>query len=125
MFSYDSIEDLSYDFQSAPNNKGTGRCKGVGCVPEPTQKALEAYSAATRELFQVKTDEDAKKVAVDRKRQSEEQADTFLALTAELCQNQPSKEDLEELPPRVLRGFLKWLMRSVVDPKVSTDDTDA
>ena len=123
-FSIDVIETLDYAFTEIDSNSGSGKCKGKGTIPEPSQPRLEAYSAAVRELFDVKENKDVA-AAIDREAEAKEKSSTLLALIAELCQNTPSKEQLEDLPPRYQRWFLKWIFGSLTDPKLSSGDTRA
>ena len=121
-FSIESVEPLTYDFTGATSNSGEGKCKGKGTVPEPSQPRLEAYSAAVRELFNVKENKDVA-AAIDQQAEAKEKSSTLLALTAELCQNSPSKEEMEELPPRIQKAWLKHLYKELADPEVSSAAT--
>ena len=121
-FSLEVIETLDYDFTDIASNSGEGRCKGKGTIPEPTQARLEAYSAAVRELFNVKENSEVTE-AIEREAAEKEKSSTLLALTAELCQNSPTKAQLEDLPPRYQRAFLKWIFGSLANPEVSSADT--
>lgn len=121
-FSSSSVEVLEYDFRDFASNSGKGSCKGHGEIPEPTSDALEAYGAATRELFKVETNKDVKEKLEDddaAKAKSRE----LLKLTADLCENSPSVEELEDLPPRIQRAFFKWIFKEITDPEVSSGAT--
>lgn len=122
-FSITAVPNLDYDFTGfASNADSTKNCKGKGVIPEPSQPRLEAYSAAMRDLFKV--DEDAtdaerveqvqEAIEADAKAKSE----SLLQLTADLCQDKPSKAELDELPPRICRGFLKWIYKELTNPEV-------
>ena len=121
-FSLEVIETLDYDFTEIPSNSGSGKCKGRGTIPEPSQPRLEAYSSAVRELFDVKENKDVAS-AIDRDAAEKEKSSTLRALITELCQNTPSKEQIEDLPPRYQRAFLKWIFGSLTDPKLTSCDT--
>lgn len=131
-FSLEAIETLDYDFTGIASNSGKGGCKGKGTIPEPSQPRLEAYSAAMRELFDVKDNKDvADALNKDEKKPTDEEllaeqkvrSEKLLAITAELCQNTPSKAELEDLPPRYQRAFLKWIFREIADPEVLSAGT--
>lgn len=121
-FSSSSVEVLEYDFRDFASNSGSGSCEGHGQIPEPTSDALEAYAAATRALFAVETNKDVKAKLEDddaAKAKSRE----LLALTADLCRNTPSVDQLEDLPPRIQRAFFKWIFKEITDPEVSSGAT--
>ena len=132
-FSVEAIDALTYDFTEIPSNDGTGTCNGEGTIPEPSEAALDAYGAAIRDLFGVKEEEQGtakakKKIekGIDEQTaQAKERSDALLRLTAQLCQDRPSFEDLKELPPRYCRAFMKWIYAELADPKLSTGDTPA
>lgn len=126
-FSFDAVEALDYDFTGFPSNsKPKAMCKGKGVIPEPSQPRLEAYSQAMRELYKVKDVKDvteamdADERATKSREEEKERSDKLLALTAELCQNTPSKAELSDLPPRICRAFMKWIFRELADPEVSS-----
>ncbi len=128
-FSVSIIEPLEYDFTKIRSNSGSGYCKGKGIIPEPSQTALEAYGAAVRELYKVDESKDVTAAMDADERQAhsdaeaKERSDTLLALTSGLCQNQPSDEQLKDLPPRYCRAFMKWIFAELQDPKVLTEGT--
>lgn len=129
-FSADLVEPLEYDFTGFPSNSGSGNCKGKGVTPEPSDAVLRAYQKGVRELMGVKEDatpdELAKELekqtkdqtAAEAQKEADEKSKKLLALTAQLCQNQPSVEELEELRPRTLRAFMKHTFKELADPKV-------
>jgi hypothetical protein len=118
VFSVDAVEALEYDFTGFPSNKGKGYCKGKGVTPEPTDALLKGYQSGVRELLGLDEDADAGKVAKKIEKDPEAMSAQLLALTAELCQDQPSQEELAELPPRVLRAFMKATFKEIADPEV-------
>lgn len=120
-FSANAIE-LKYDFTGFPKNDGSkGKCTGKGVIPEPTQKDLQRYQEAMKELFQVEEDGiDLGQEALEAQDTEalEEKLDKLLGLTAELCKHSPSVEDLRELPPRIQLAFQKHIYKELADPEV-------
>lgn len=122
-FSADTVEPLDYDFTGITPDGGKTYCKGKGTIPEPSQARLEGFSKAIRELYEVSADATAKEIEkkMDRaeaEKDAKEKQDQLLELTAEFCQNSPTKEELEGLPPRVQRLFFKHIFRELTDPEV-------
>ncbi|PLS86465.1 MAG: hypothetical protein CYG60_07075 [Actinobacteria bacterium] len=123
MFSLSAIEALDYDFTGIPSNSRHGeKCTGKGTIPEPSQERIEAYATATRELYEVEENDEVED-AIERAAQEKEKSKTLLKLTAELCQNSPSAEEIEDLPPRYQKGFLTWIFRELANPEVSSAGT--
>lgn len=123
-FSLAAVETLDYDFTGFPKEDGKGYCTGKGTIPEPSQKALDQYfkdlseimggggaAAHVRDITQI-----------DPEVQKEQLAAVFAAI-AKLCSNQPSKEQLMELPPRIKIAFLKWVNQEFQNPEVSSAGT--
>lgn len=129
-FTYDVIEPLAYDFTQIPHNSGQGFCTGQGVIPEPTQDHLIAYGEEVKALFNMEdgdTAEDVqRRLAEELKDKSTKQqkaaADKasrkMLEITAKLCQQSPSADQLGELPPRARNAFLKWVQKEVANPEV-------
>lgn len=129
-FSISSVAELEYDFTGIRSNTGKGFCKGSGVVPEPTQKEIEGYSQSIRDLFSISKDSSVEKaIASAEETTSEENADDknkqLLELTAALCQNTPSYEELNALTPRYRTGFMKWLHEELSNPEVSSAGTQS
>lgn len=127
-FSVSSVPELKYDFTGIRSNDGKTFCKGSGVIPEPTQKEIEGYSQAIRELFSISKDDSVEKaIESAEKSTSEEDADakskTLLELTATLCENNPSYKELDALPPRYRTGFMKWIHQELSNPEVSSAGT--
>lgn len=116
-FSVDSLEPLEYDFTGIPKDGGKGYCKGKGAIPEPSTKALEEYQAAMQELMRGRSLEALQKQDTEENKKLLHQT---LELTTKLCQNSPSIEELEELPPRYKVGYMKAFNREMSNPEVLT-----
>ncbi len=125
-FQLDVVESLDYDFTAIPSNKGKGMCRGKGTIPEPTQERLAEYGAKLKQMFEnaalpepgAEGEDPVGEEQADAMSNSAGRQDTMLSLTAQLCMNTPSTEDLEELPPRYLNAFFKWVYKELTDPEV-------
>jgi hypothetical protein len=122
-FSISAIEPLEYDFTGIRSNSGDGYCKGKGTIPEPTEPLLRAYGEALRTLYGVEEAEEVEEAIDAEGPSAEERHRRLLELTAELCQQSPSADELQELPPRACNLFMKWVYKELSDPEVSSAGT--
>lgn len=117
-FTIEHLEALEYDFTGFPANSG-GKCKGKGTIPEPTKQMLLDYAEAIRTMFSAEnlsdlTDEE---IANAAEKDLDERSDRLLEATSTLCSGTPTKDQLQDLPPRILRAFMKWVYREIADPE--------
>lgn len=129
-FSLSALEDLAFDFTGFPRNDGKGNCTGKGVIPEPTQAHLTAYAEGMKKLYDAESDPEKIAAQADkdlspraRDAATKKRARQLLALTSALCQGTPTTDELEELPPRVLTAFFKWVRKELSDPEVLSGDT--
>lgn len=126
-FTSEHLELLEYDFTGFAANSG-GMCSGKGTIPEPTKQMLLDYAQAVREIFETDDLADvdpatmvADSFATEEKDEVSEELDSasdqLLDATSALCSGTPTKAQLVELPPRILRGFMKWVYREIADPE--------
>lgn len=114
-FSIEAVEALDYDFRGIPKDEGKGYCTGHGTVPEPSTADLEVYQAKMQEI--AGSDPVKALAAQPDTEESRKQLRHVLELTAALCKNSPSAEELEELPPRYKMHFIKWLAGELSNPE--------
>ena len=109
------ITSLDYDFTRFGGPKGT--------VPEPSDPQIFAYSKAMSELGEELgiNERDPKKIAAVAASLTEtdmmEHAVRQAEITAALCGNHPSAEELMNVPPRVRAAFYGWLSE-MLNPEV-------
>lgn len=102
-----AVTVLDYDF----NKFGAGK----GITPEPSDAQIFRYSKLMADLGAELgiSETDPKKIAEFAASITEEdmmeQALKQAEITAELCSDQPSRDDLMKLPPRVRAAFYGWL----------------
>lgn len=116
----EAVEELEYDFE-----KYISGCKGT--IPEPTSKQMETFFNSMQDVAKevkslrsrvqkAKTEED---LSDEEMQQIVEEMDSLNfgdytkkmnAAAGELCSNQPSAEEIDQLPHRVQQSFLQWLM---------------
>lgn len=121
----DVLEALDWDFTKAG-------VKAKGTVPEPGDHAIGLFLDGLKELYtkakgmDIKLPEDATpEQMMDALNQvTGAQFEKFMAETArlfaELCSDQPSKEQLLALPLRVRVKFFGWIQAEVVRPEAGT-----
>jgi hypothetical protein len=119
------VEKMDWDFTAFGGEKGT--------IPEPSQDAVEAYQKEVTEavkdiqglpgaqsdftmeelnaLMSSMGEVDFHKIASDVK-----------DAIAKLCQNQPSREQLDLLPYRIFQAFQQWL-QAELSPESSSVGT--
>lgn len=108
-FSAASVDALEYDFTGFRRQDGQGACTGAGTIPEPSEAALDAFLAKWGELRSMSPEElEAKSATL---------VNELREALSELCSGTPSLEELKQLPPRVLRGFFRYIMVELTDPK--------
>lgn len=121
-----AVEPLEYDF-SAYNGP-------VGVTPEPSDLAFKKFSAKQTKVM-VEADkleremtEAEKEGRLDEQtmedftRRSDALGDRISKLIADLCQDQPSKEDVDKLPYRVKTAYTQHLMAQF-SPEAVTSGT--
>lgn len=115
-FSASVVERLDYDFTDFEKDGGGGRCSGKGTIPEPSQKDLDEYLATVQALV---PNGDVEALAREGDAASTEVMDKLLEAVAGFCKNTPSKEELDELPPRIKMYFVGWISKEFSNPEVS------
>ena len=105
-FGADAVERLDFDFSAFPRGDGQpGNCTGKGYIPEPSEARLMGFQKALMAIGDAEDDESVES-ALPQVRQA----------LAEFCQGHPTLEEIEQLPPRVLAAFVRWL-RDQFGPK--------
>lgn len=111
-FSAGHVEPLDYDFTPVQKADGGGYCTGKGTIPEPSRRDIEEYFEGIKAV-------ETKAMDSGMVRATEDDWAGFIDVVAALCKGNPSGEQLEELPFRVLVGFMQWLNREFANPEVS------
>lgn len=102
----DAVEPLDYDFTAFVDAKGT--------VREPSRKQRRRFDRRVAGIFGDETTDEtnerfAKMSATERQHELERIADESIEALVELCGDQPSREELEALPERILAAFVSYL----------------
>lgn len=104
-----AVDPLEYDF-----TKYVAGCKGF--IPEPSDDLLAMFSKRTAEFaqrFSPDTQGSMRKTLEVAARMTVQEYDEAARETAtaygELCQDQPSADDLLKLPPRLRAAFYGWV----------------
>src|ERR1044072_7518102 len=121
-----AVEKLEYDFS---HYKGP-----VGVTPQPSDHAFKKFSAKQSKIM-IDADRIEKEMAEAEKsgtlseekldefqRRGDELSEKMSKTVAELCQDQPSKDDVDKLPYRVKMAYMKHLM-SQFAPEGETSGT--
>lgn len=99
-----AVHALDWNFSAHGGPKGT--------IPEPTQSAVEKFNRTTGDILP-----GGLKALLEMEPEEQETASAlFKDAIAELAQNQPSREELDALPARVLTAFTGWLYGSIANP---------
>lgn len=122
-----AVEKLEYDFRPYADVYGE--------TPEPSEQAFQKFSSKQakvmidmdrleKEMAQAEKDEklDDETVEVFQKR-GREISDKMSKIIAELCQDKPSKDEVDQLPYRVKTAYIKHLM-SQFSPEGETSGTN-
>lgn len=131
-FSAASLPTLDFDFTGFPRDDGQeGNCTGKGVIPEPSEERLKAFGEAVSKLSDIgefvqlaKTAGDdpekieaAKKLGESFTESAASIKDDLKLALVELGNGALTIEHLEELPPRVLGFFFRWLVEELLLPK--------
>lgn len=117
-----AVEALDYDFTAyVADARGT--------IPEPSQPKLERFADELREIATTGGITEIVKLGEDP---SQEQLVAALAdlpedgikqvmgamtdAVVELCDGQPSREEIDALPGRVKQAFIGWVVGELMDP---------
>jgi hypothetical protein len=139
-FDVSSVEELDYDFTGITRDDGKGKCSGKGVVPEPSTKRLQEFQKAVLEFTRSRLPEEADNASgntgqsIDAEireglmeamqqveRDGEDREETSKILE-KLTQKSPSKEEMDELPPRYFTRFFQYVYQGVA-PEASSAAT--
>lgn len=117
----EAVEDLEYDF-----TKYVDGC--VGVVPEPSSDQMDAFFKSLQDTAKSVKGLRTKVQKAKEEDMSDEEMQALLdemddiqfgdftqkmvEAAGEVCSNQPSAEQIGQLPHRVQQSFLKWLMEA-------------
>lgn len=120
-----AVEEMTFDFTKYGGREGT--------IPEPSTGQMNDFMIGMRRLIteyrqltpnsEANTEEmDAEELGAYMESMDQNLAlatefnEKSILLTAEFCSGSPSKEELAQLPLRVMRAFSRWLMKEI-NPK--------
>lgn len=101
-------------------------------IPDPSDEMIQTYHKKVHELIrehdsedipsekQLRDDPALLKRVIERTRKMIESMDThhrMVEIIAELCQEQPSAEEIKHLPYRVRVPFIRFVQREVINPE--------
>lgn len=119
-FSLESLNDLSFDFTEIPHASGTGFCTGKGVMDEPSKDRIEAFfdsiNALRKRVADAAKDKSGKKLEAITE-DAEELLTGMRQALSDVGNGSPTVAQLEQLPPRALRGFSDWVQQELTDPK--------
>lgn len=109
-----AVESLEYDFTHYGGKAGT--------IPEPSVEQVNTFlstiNSAYKRILSITPDE-----AAEMSEEEAEQLGSGVAdALAELCSNQPSREEIEALPFRVMAAFVGWVAGEI-SPNQATPGT--
>ena len=110
-FRAQAVEALHYDFRPLVPD-------AVGTIPEPSFDARDKFLVRLDEATEGEGGIESKlaNLQVEDLRRLESE---YREAIAELGQGSPTKEQVEQLPPRHLLSFLGWLVGQLSDPTSS------
>ena len=125
------VESLDYDFGGIPGRPELGKIKGV--IPEPSDEQVRKMNNALRAAVVSVAGEDfdpSDRTAAARifGKLTDDQMAAMehenIAAISIVTQDSPSAEELNQLPYRYKREFVKWLIRELNDPEGSATGTN-
>lgn len=122
------VEPLDYDFRTKDNPDARH-----GTIREPSDRQIADYMAGIKQLvrdFQGKLPESLVAGDADAASLTDATEDldpeivmelngALATLLAALCSDEPSREDILRLPPRIRAHFYAWLQREVMSPEAA------
>lgn len=128
-FDVGSVEKLDYDFTGITRDDGEGFCSGKGIVPEPSNKRLQEFQRSLLEYTKERMpevsengDRDIQKelaAALEAIEQDAADRETMTEILSDLTKGAPSKEEIDELPPRYFTRFFQYVYEGV-SPEASS-----
>lgn len=121
----DSVESLEYNFEPYA---------GKGVIPEPTAGQIQNFRQALADLFgmlptpdteQVSGQEVMRRVTEFLGRDTSEIEGKLLHAISDVCSNQPSYDELTELPYRAQQAFVGWISGTFLLPQLPMPATNA
>lgn len=130
---HEVVEALTYDFGGIDGRPDLASIRGV--VPEPSDQQVRKMNAALRDAIKSVTGtgdfDPTDRVAAARifgKLTDEQLAameDANLAAIGIVTQDSPSVEQIQRLPFRYKREFIKWLVKELNDPESQATATNS
>lgn len=111
----DQVDALSFDFTPYA---------GSGSIPEPSSEQIESFRRSLAELIAENSTATGDGLTLIQQVQAYLAVDAgqvnekMLHLTAEVCSDSPSFDDLMALPFRPQQAFLGWIIGVFVRPEV-------
>lgn len=130
-FDASSVEEIDYDFTNIvkDEDRGEGYCSGKGVVPEPSTKRLQQFQRSLLEYTKERMSEDSENgdrdiqkeliAALEAIEREEEERETMAEILAALTKGSPSKEQIDDLPPRYFTRFFQYVYEGV-SPEASS-----